>query len=146
MKNKLFLSFVLSAFALICSVSASAQTSTQPNLVSTGNGLTKDTVTNTGVKVLGAHLPGSNITVTLSFQTVNISGTQGGTAIPVASGDGVNYYPCGVVFGPSSVTVSSSQLGGVFDVPPGYAYYGVQWTGSGTMSGSITGKVLGRTK
>lgn len=135
---------VLVGLIAIAMLATSYQSSAQVILISTGNSLAKDTVTNTGVKILATKLPGYQETVTLSFQTVNISGTQGGTAIPVASNDGVNYYSCGVVFGPTSVTVSSTALGGVFDVPRGYSYYGVQWTGTGTMSGSITGKLVSR--
>lgn len=136
MKNKIILSLI--AFALAFSTSA------QVTLISTGNSLAKDTVTNTGVKTLAAKLPGYYETVTLSFQTLNISGTQGGAVIPVASNDGVNYYSCGVVYGGTSVTVTASLLGGVFYVPKGFAYYGLQWTGAGTMSGSITGKLIAR--
>lgn len=116
-----------------------------PSLTSVSNGSNLDTVTNTGVKTQISHfVADGKQSVTLSFLTANISGTQGGTVIPVASNDGVNFFSCGVVYGSSSVTVSASTLGGVFNPPVGYQYYGLQWTGTGTMQGTITSKIWTR--
>lgn len=112
-----------------------------PSLKSLSNGSVLDTVTNTGVKTQVTGFIGEGKqAITLQFTTANISGTQGGTVIPVASDDGITWYTCGVVYGTSSFTVTSAALGGVFNPPVGYQYYGVQWTGAGTMSGTITSK------
>lgn len=136
--------FVLAGLIAVFAFAVPYQSSAQVTLISTGNSLAKDTVTNTGVKTLGTKLPGYYETVTLQFTTANLTGTQGGTVIPVASIDGITYNTCGVVFGPASSTVTATALGGVFDVPKGYLYYGVQWTGAGTMTGTITGKLISR--
>lgn len=138
MKKIFFLVIAVLSFAFVQAQSVA------PALISLSNGSSLDSVTNTGVKVQGRLVGGYKQAITLTFTTANISGTQAGTVIPVASNDGVTYYSCGVVYGSSSITVSSTTLGGAFNPPIGYLYYGVQWTGTGTMVGTITGRVNAR--
>jgi hypothetical protein len=134
--------FVLSAFiALIAFVAPPKQSAAQVSLISTGNSLAKDTVTNTAVKVLVTKVPGYQATVGIQVNVTKISGTLAGTIIPVASIDGVTYFPAGS--GTFTATDVASQ-GTLFAPPLGYLYYGVQWTGTGTMSGSITAKLIAR--
>jgi hypothetical protein len=110
-------------------------------LVSTGNSLTKDTVTNTASKQLVTVLKGYKATIGIQVDITKISGTLGGTLIPVASNDGVTYYAAGS--GTLTVTDVASQ-GILFAPPIGYAFYGVRWTGTGTMSGSIQARLVAR--
>lgn len=111
------------------------------SLISTSNGTGKDTVTNAATKVLGKVLPGNKATIAIQVDITKISGTLGGTLIPVASNDGVNWYAAGS--GSLTVTDVASQ-GILFSPPLGFAYYGVKWTGTGTMSGSFVAKILAR--
>jgi hypothetical protein len=121
---------------------APARTEAQTiSLVSTSNSLSKDTVTNTAVKKLVTVLKGYKATIGIQVDVTKISGTLGGALIPVASNDGVTYYPAGS----STFTVTDVASQGVlFNPPQGFAYYGVQWTGTGTMSGSIQAKLVAR--
>lgn len=136
--------FLFGAFLLLFAAFATQAQTVAPSTVSLSNGSNLDTVTNTGVKVQGLIVGGYKQAVTVTFTTANISGTQGGTVIPVASNDGVTYVSCGVVYGASTFTVSSTALSGGFNPPVGYLYYGVQWTGTGTMQGTITSRVNAR--
>lgn len=111
------------------------------SLISTSNSLARDTVTNTAAKNLVTILKGYKATIGIQVDVTKISGTLGGTIIPVASNDGVTYYAAGA--GTFSVTDVTSQ-GILFAPPQGYAYYGVRWTGTGTMSGSIVAKLVAR--
>jgi hypothetical protein len=104
----------------------------------TGNGLALDTVTNTAVKHMAIGAPGVAASITIQVNVTKISGTLGGTIIPVASNDGVSYYANGS--GTFTVTDVPSQ-GINFSVPVGWRYYGVRWTGTGTMSGSVSAKL-----
>ncbi|HEY4288265.1 MAG TPA: hypothetical protein VGN00_14270 [Puia sp.] len=134
--------FVLSLFiAAIAFFSPPLQSQAQVSLISTGNSLAKDTVSGTGVKILATRVPGYQATVGIQVNVTKISGTLAGTILPVASIDGVTYFPAGS--GTFTATDVTSQ-GVLFAPPLGYLYYGVQWTGTGTMSGSITAKLLAR--
>jgi len=111
------------------------------SLVSASNGLARDTVTNTGVKRLTTVLKGYKATIGIQVDITKISGTLGGTLIPVASNDGVTWYAAGS----GSLTVTDVAAQGILFAPPlGYAYYGVQWTGTGTMAGSFVAKLVAR--
>lgn len=139
---KIFKSIMLVAVFLAAAVfSPTAKIHAQTILISTGNSLPRDTVTNTGVKKLVAAVKGYSATIGIQVDVTKISGTLGGTLIPVASIDGVTYYPAGA--GTMTITDVASQ-GILFAPPLGYSYYGVQWTGTGTMSGSIVAKLVAR--
>ncbi len=100
----------------------------------TGNSLKLDTVVNTAAKYLVASVAVKSPTVAIQFDCTKISGTVAGTIVPVASNDGVTYY----VNGASTMTATDvASQGNIWVVPAGYKYYGVRWTGTGTMSASI---------
>lgn len=131
---------LLMAFTIFTAISASAQTS----LYGT-NGYTRDTVTNTGAKVLFTRVIGNPTTVTIQVDITKTSGTLGGTLIPVASNDGVTYYDISNLTTETrdtayTVTNTASQ-GYAYKCKAGYRYYGVKWTGTGTMAGSFTGSL-----
>jgi hypothetical protein len=131
---------------LLLAATASIATPTQAQtigLVSTTNSLKLDTVSNTGVRVMQTQLTGNKATVTIQVDVTKISGTLGGTIIPVASNDGVKWYANGSAS--FSVTDVASQGVAFASFPLGWGYYGVQWTGTGTMSGSIKCTLLART-
>lgn len=131
-----------SLLAFACMAFAPARSQAQvTSLVSTNNGLTKDTVTNTGVRRLTTKVVGYRATIGIQVDVTKISGTLGGTLIPVASNDGVTWYAAGS--GTMTITDVASQ-GILFTPPLGYQYYGVQWTGTGTMAGSFVAKLLAR--
>lgn len=139
MRKFLFLGIV-AVFALATLAPAKAEAQTI-SLISTSNGLARDTVTNTGVKRLTTVLKGYRATIGIQVDITKTSGTLGGTLIPVASNDGVTWYAAGS--GTLTVTDVASQ-GILFAPPLGYAYYGVQWTGTGTMAGSFVAKLVAR--
>lgn len=137
MKKFLLLASVLSL--VLCSQA-------QVSLISPTYGNTKDTVTNTAAKVLWLKVIGYKESITATVNITKISGTLAGTLIPIVSNDGVNFYNgTGYTLSDSAITVTDvAAQGKAFQFKRGYQYYGVQWTGSGTMSGSFTGKLLAR--
>lgn len=135
MKKFLLLAGVLS-FALFSQA--------QVALVSPGNGLTKDTITNTGVKTLVKQVTGFKETVVVVASLTKISGTLGGKLVPIASLDGTTYIDVSLVARDTLTAADAASQSKAYAMPRGYQYYGVQWTGTGTMSGSFTGKVLAR--
>lgn len=130
--------FVLLVAAILCFALPTISLA-QTSLYSTGNGLTRDTVSNAGNKTLALSNPvlGYKATVTIQVDVTKISGTLAGTIIPVGSNDGTTYY---ALTGSYTVTDTSSQ-GVNFSVTTGYRYYGIKWTGTGTMSGSFVAKL-----
>lgn len=135
---KLALPLIIALAMILPAVSTQAQVM---SLISTGNGLARDTVTNAGVKNLVKVLPSNKATIAIQVDITKISGTLAGTVIPVASNDGVTFYAAGS----SSFTVTDVASQGVlFNPPLGFAYYGVRWTGTGSMAGSFVAKILAR--
>lgn len=141
-KKTFILATALSLGLMLSAIESRAQTT----LISPANGSGLDTVTNTGVKILWVSLNGYRETITATINITKISGTLAGTLVPVASNDGVNFYPAtGVTPSDTALTVTNlASLGKNYNFPRGFAYYGVQWTGVGTMSGSFNGKLIGR--
>jgi hypothetical protein len=109
----------------------------------TGNGLARDTVTNTAVKWWGSSiaLPGAQAYVTIQVDITKISGTLGGTIVPTASNNGTGWGIAGA--GTYTVLDQTSQTVTLV-APAGFNYYGWRWTGTGTMSGSAVGTVTRR--
>ena len=118
----------------------------QVALVSPTYGNTIDTVTNTGTKVLWKKVTGYKETITITANITSISGTLGGTLIPIVSNDGVNFYngTAATVSDSAYTVTNTASQGKAFTCKRGFQYYGVQWTGTGTMSGSFTGVLLAR--
>jgi hypothetical protein len=118
--------------------------SAQTPLLSTTSGNALDTVTNTGVRIMALNTVGYKETVTATVVITKISGTQGGTMVPVASNDGTNWHDISQI-SKDTVTVpnQASYVKG-YSFQRGWKWYGVQWTGTGTMSGSISGKLVAR--
>lgn len=116
----------------------------QTALISPTYGNPLDTVVNTAVKVLWVKVTGYRETVTITANLTKISGTMGGTLVPIGSNDGVNFYDISQK-GSDTVTVANvATAGKAYNCQRGYQYYGVQWTGTGTMSASISGKLIAR--
>ncbi len=139
--------FLLFSILSIVTFTASViQSSAQAVLISASYGNAKDTVVNTGSKVLYTKISGYKETITIIVSLTRISGTLGGTLKPVISSDGVNWYDAtGFTTSDSAYTVTNvASQGKAYQCKRGYQYYGVQWTGSGTMSGSFTGVLLAR--
>jgi hypothetical protein len=139
MKKILFLSMIAVCLSVI---NVSAQTS----LYGT-NGYVRDTVTNTGAKVLFTRVTGGQAYISIQVDITKISGTLGGTLTIVASNDGVTYYDIGNLTTENrdtayTVTNTASQ-GYIYRCKPGFKYYGVRWTGTGTMSGSFVASQYG---
>ena len=118
----------------------------QVALVSPTYGNTIDTVTNTAAKVLYKKVVGNKATITITVNITKISGTLGGTLIPIGSNDGVNFYDItGYTSADAALTVTDVvSQGKAYQCKLGYQYYGVRWTGTGTMSGSFTATLLAR--
>ena len=120
------------------------QTKAQIALVSPTYGNTKDTVTNTASKVLWKKVNGYKESVTIAVNVTSISGTLGGTIVPIASNDGTNFYDISTVSKDTFTVTNTATQGKAYYLQRGYKYYGVKWTGTGTMSGSFTGTLLAR--
>jgi hypothetical protein len=134
MKKFLFLFTV----AISLMVALPSKIEAQTSLISTGNSLTRDSVTNGAAKTLiSPVISGYRATVAISVDVTKISGTLGGSLTAVVSNDGTNFYAVGSAF---TVTDVASQ-GTTFTPATGFRYYGVRWTGTGTMSGSFVSKI-----
>jgi len=116
----------------------------QTNLISPTYGLTKDTVTNTASKVLWKQITGYKATVVVVANLTKISGTLGGKLVPIASLDGTTFIDVSAISKDTLTVADAASQSKGYVMPLGYQYYGVQWTGTGTMSGSFTGKILVR--
>ena len=104
-----------------------------------------DTTTNTATHDLYVAVRGYQETVTGNVEITKISGTLGGTIVPIVTVDGVNYHPIPAIATADSVTVTNTASQGYNRAfPKGYKGYGFRWIGTGTMSGSWTGNVLHR--
>lgn len=122
------------------------QSKAQVSLTSASYGNAIDTVTNGGTKTLFAKVVGYKETITITTNITSISGTLAGTLTPVVSNDGVNFYAATANTSTDvayTVTNVASQ-GVAFTCKRGFQYYGVQWVGTGTMSGSFTAKLIAR--
>lgn len=121
----------LIAIAFSLSLESNSQT-----LSWSGYGNALDTVTNTGTKYASV-LVGSTATKAFSIvvKVTKISGTVGGTISWQGSNDGTNYFTITT----TTPSDASANYGYAIYTPHAYKYYRVSWTGSGTMSASISG-------
>jgi hypothetical protein len=81
-----------SSFLAVCLLAMAFAGSAQSALLSTTSGNALDTVTNTGVRIMGLNTVGYKETITATVVITKISGTQGGTMVPVGSDDGTNWH------------------------------------------------------
>jgi hypothetical protein len=107
------------------------------------NGFALDTLTNTTPKAASLQVNGYMKTVAVQVTVTKISGVVAGTAVLQGSLDGVSYSN---VAGATAFTLTdvASQTASWQLVDPGYLYYRVLFTGSGTMSASFSGIILAR--
>jgi hypothetical protein len=139
-----YLKICLPLFIAFAICIPASKTQAQVNLISPTYGLAKDTVTNTATKVLWKQVTGFKETIVVVTSLTKISGTLGGKVVPIASLDGTTFIDVSSASKDTlTVADAASQVKG-YVMPKGYQYYGVQWTGTGTMSGSFTGKLLAR--
>ena len=132
------MALLFSASMFVPSSEAKAQT---VSLISTTNSLPKDTVTNTAAKQWVTTVKGYQATIGIQVDVAKLTGTLAGTLIPIASLDGVTYYAAGT----GTMTITDVAAQGILFAPPlGYNYYGVRWTGSGTMTGTLVAKLIAR--
>lgn len=133
--------------SLLCvGLFAAPKVHAQVDLTSVAYGNTKDTVTNTGTKILYAKVTGFKETITIIVDVTKISGTLAGSLKPVVSKNGTTWYDAtGYTTSDTTLTVTDvAAQGKAYQCRKGYQYYGVQWTGSGTMSGSFIATLLAR--
>jgi hypothetical protein len=140
---KKFLLSLLLVAATFLGASAQKAAVSITNAGVTGNGLARDTVTNTAVKWWASSfsLTGAQAYVTIQVDITKISGTLGGTLVPVASNNGVGY---GLAGSGSYTVLDQSAQTATLVAPAGFNYYGFRWTGTGTMSGSAVGTITRR--
>lgn len=116
----------------------------QTSLLSNTSGGSLDTVTNTGVRVMATKFTGFRETITAIVLITKISGTQGGTMVPVGSNDGVTFTDISQATKDTVTVANAATVTKAYSFQRGYQWYGVQWTGTGTMAGSIQGKAIAR--
>jgi hypothetical protein len=133
-----------SIFLAACLMATAFEGSAQTSLLSQTSGNALDTVTNTGVRIMGVNTVGYKETITATIVITSISGTQGGTMVPVATNDGVDWHDISQIT-KDTVTVpnQASYIKG-YSFQKGWKWYGVKWTGTGTMASSISGKLVAR--
>lgn len=132
--------FFVLLLSLVCVTSmVHAQTY---DLISQSNSKALDTVTNTGTKVLFTAVVGKPTTIRIDYTCTKISGTVGGTVTPVVSNDKIKWYRAACIADSNHVTPTDIASQGAALYPyTGFLYYGVQWTGAGTMAASIHSKI-----
>lgn len=140
MKNFLLMAMILSMAFMF----PPAETNAQTTLVSPVYGNPSDTVTNTAANYLYVKITGYRETVTITTNLTKISGTLGGTLVPIGSNDGVNFYDISQKSSDTVTVANVAAQGKAYVCAKGFQYYGVRWTGTGTMSGSFTGTLIGR--
>ena len=137
------------ALLLMAGISGYAQTSVDVTLKNYQyTTLLTDTVTNTGVgAVTSARISGPAQGVTIAVVLTEISGTTAGTLTLQGSLDGTNFKAI-----PTEETQTSIATATALDVASQvftwriknspYLYYRVSWTGTGTMSATIAGRLM----
>lgn len=120
------------------------QTQAQTSLISTNNGTVLDTVTNTGVRIMATKFTGFRETITAVILITKLTGTQGGTMVPVGSNDGVTYSDISQISKDTVTVGTGATVTKAYSFARGYQWYGVQWTGTGTMASTIQGKAIAR--
>lgn len=125
-------------FALILGLCISFAASAQV-LTMTHNG---DTVVNAATKNLDLTLSGSFANVAIQVVVLKISGTVAGTVTLQASLDGTTFINIGADVLTNSNQTTNTHFWNV--APSPYLYYRLACVGSGTMSASVRGYVLGR--
>ncbi len=100
-----------------------------------GHGNALDTVTNTGTKYASVQVTKTPKAFSIVVKVTKISGTVGGTISWQGSNNGTDY----VTISTSSPSDASANYSYVIYTPTAYKFYRVSWTGSGTMSASISG-------
>lgn len=135
---------IKSIFLASCLMAMAFVTQAQTTLVSNSNGSGLDTVTNTGVKIMSVKLTGFRETVTATVLFTKLTGTMGGTAVPVGSDDGVNWHDISQIAKDTVTVPNSTTFAKGFNFQRGWGYYGIQWTGTGTMAATMAGKLIAR--
>lgn len=137
--KKIFRLCMLSFLVMAC---IPLVTQAQTSLISTGNSLARDTVTNTATKTWALAVTSAPKTITIQVDYTKISGTLAGSITPVASNDGATFWSVSSrVTRDTTLAVGNASGGYNYSMPPGWRYYGIQWTGTGTMSGSLVAKL-----
>lgn len=159
------------AIGCILALSATAQQSTTDNYVamsSTDSSLTEGYVANTASKIMAIKVKSAWDNVSFQAVITKVSGTVGGTAILVGSDDGVNFVTISRpsiaitalrpaftdTLTPTNVTTNtrvwvlsnSVQTDGNTPVTAPYLWYGIKYTGTGTMVAKIKGFAVLRHK
>lgn len=131
MKKLIFL--LMAVLALSAARSQSVTT-----LTWSGYGNTLDTVTNTGTKYAGFTNSRPASAVSIFLKVTKISGTVGGTISWQGSHDGTNYVSISTT---SASDATANYQYNVVGQPP-FKYYRASWTGTGTMSASVSGSYI----
>lgn len=149
LKEAGFLSVIVLLFMMFASFAVNAQTSVDVVLKnSVYTTLNSDTVTNTGTGAVGSpRISGPAQSVTIVVVLTELSGTTAGTLTLQGSLDGTNFKAI-----PTEETQTSIATATALDVASQvftwrvknspYLYYRVSWTGSGTMSATIAGRLM----
>jgi hypothetical protein len=143
--KKLLLVISLMCFAL----GASAQVF-QPQsaiLKVSGTGVDSVLVTNTGTSFIYARVSGPAQTTTIQFVAHKVAGTIAGTVTLMGSVDGVHFKACTVAEASTAIptftatdVATQSYIWRLNYCP--YPYYGISWTGTGTMTAYFRGRVV----
>jgi hypothetical protein len=165
--KKMKKTFLLAVLALNLGVSAQAQIVSSASILEGGAyGNAVDTVDNTESITKYVKVQNSNNNISIQVVITKISGTVGGTVIPVASNDGVNFVDisrpsiAATSLRPSykdtltptnqttntkiyTFTKATATDAGTSEYGP-YLYYGIKYTGTGTMSAKFKAYAVGR--
>ena len=160
--------FLIAAFSISMIGAAQAQiVSSASPLVGGTYGNEIDTVVNTASITKFVKVQNSNNSVSIQVVITKISGTVGGTVYPVASNDGVNFVN---ISNPSVAAANGVQAAYSDSLTPTnqttntkiwvftnkaatngqtatygpYLYYGLKYTGTGTMSAKFKAYAVGR--
>lgn len=126
---------IFSVLILVLCISFASNAQTARALAWSGYGNALDTVTNTGTKYAGVTISNPAFGFNFVLKVTKISGTVGGTISWQGSNNGTDYATISTTT-PSDTTANYQY--NVVGRPP-YKYYRASWTGTGTMSASVSG-------
>jgi len=112
-----------------------------------GSGVDSVLVTNAGTSFIFARCSGPAQTTTIQFVAHKVAGTVAGTVTLMGSVDGIHFKPALIAEGSTAIPtftatdVATQSYIWRLNYSP-YPYYGISWTGTGTMTAYFRGKVV----
>lgn len=139
--------FIGIIFCLALALGVNAQATQPLTLKVGGTGVDSVNVLNTGSSIIFVRSGGTATTTSVQFVAHKVSGTVAGTVTLMGSVDGVHFKAALVSEASTAIPtftatdVATQSYTWRINYSP-YLYYAISWTGTGTMSAYMRGKLL----